>query len=92
MAATRTRGSWAPRGTDIAVAFGVFGASVVNLATQDEAAGISDIPVAGFIMLAIGSTALLWRRSRSLHVLAVALGMTVVWMALPGECDEPRIG
>ncbi len=63
-----------------------FGVSVVNLAAQD-AAGISEIPVAGFLMLAIGSVALFWRRSRSLAVLGVALAMTVAWMALgyPGN-------
>ncbi len=75
-----------PVGVDVAVAVGVFGVSVVNLAAQD-AAGISEIPVAGFLMLAIGSVALFWRRSRSLAVLGVALAMTVAWMALgyPGN-------
>ena len=71
---------------DVAVAVVVFGASVVNVASQD-AAGISEIPVAGFLMLAIGSVALFWRRSRSLAVLGVALVMTVAWTAFgyPGN-------
>jgi signal transduction histidine kinase len=75
-----------PRGVDVAVAIVVFGASVVNVASQDGD-GISAIPVAGFLLLAIGSVALLWRRSRSLAVVGVALVMTVVWMALghPGN-------
>jgi signal transduction histidine kinase len=74
------------RGVDIAVAVVVFVISVVNLAAQD-AAGISEIPGAGFLLLAVGSGALLWRRSRSVAVLAVALAMTVVWMVLdyPGN-------
>jgi hypothetical protein len=46
-----------PRGVDIAVAVGVFGASVVNVATQDPATEIADIPVAGFLLLAIASVA-----------------------------------
>ncbi len=71
---------------DVAVAVVVFGASIVNVAAQD-AAGVSEIPVAGFLMLAIGSVALLWRRSRSPAVLGVALAMTVAWMAFgyPGN-------
>ena len=71
---------------DVAVAVVTFGASVVNVAAQDEAA-ISEIPVAGFVMLAIGSTALVWRRSRPIAVLGAALAMTVAWMALgyPGN-------
>ena len=70
-----------PLGGDIALAIVVFGASVLNIAAQDGA-GISGIPIAGFVILAIGSVALYWRRSRSLAVLGVALAMTVVWMAL----------
>ncbi|MDF1598104.1 MAG: histidine kinase, partial [Acidimicrobiia bacterium] len=74
------------RGVDVAVAVVVFGASVVNVAAQD-AAGISEIPVAGFLMLAIGSVALFWRRSRSPTVLGVVLAMTVAWTAFgyPGN-------
>ena len=53
-----------PRGVDVAVAVGVFGASVVNVAAQDGA-GIGEIPVFGFLLLAVGSVALLWRRGRS---------------------------
>jgi len=73
-------------GVDVAVAVVVFGASVVNVASQD-AAGISEIPVPGFLMLAIGSVALFWRRSRSLAVLGVVLAMTVAWTAFgyPGN-------
>lgn len=75
-----------PLGVDVAVAVVVFGASVVNVASQD-AAGISEIPVAGFVMLAIGSVALFWRRSQSLAVLGVALVMTGAWTAFgyPGN-------
>ncbi len=50
-----------PLVVDVAVAVVVFGASVVNVAAQDGV-GISAIPVAGFLMLAIGSVALFWRR------------------------------
>ncbi|MGI9649537.1 MAG: histidine kinase dimerization/phosphoacceptor domain-containing protein, partial [Acidimicrobiia bacterium] len=67
-------------GVDVAVAVAVFGASVANVAAQD-AEGLSEIPEAGFVMLAIGSIALLWRRKRSLAVLGVALVMTVAWTA-----------
>jgi signal transduction histidine kinase len=75
-----------PPGVDVAVVVLVFGASVVNVAAQD-AAGISEIPVAGFLMLAIGSVALFWRRSWPLAVLGVALAMTVAWTAFgyPGN-------
>ena len=67
-----------PLGVDVAVAVIVFGASVVNVATQNGA-GISAIPVAGFLMLAGGSVALLWRRHSSSAVLAVAVVMTAAW-------------
>ncbi|MDH3500406.1 MAG: sensor histidine kinase [Acidimicrobiia bacterium] len=75
-----------PLGVDVAVAVIVFGASVVNVATQDGA-GISAIPVAGFLMLAGGSVALLWRRHSSSAVLAVAVVMTAAWTVLdyPGN-------
>ena len=75
-----------PVGVDVAVAVVAFGASVVNVAAQDGV-GISAIPVAGFLMLAIGSVALVWRRSRPLAVLGVTLAMTVAWMAFsyPGN-------
>lgn len=65
---------------DALVAVLVFGASVVNIAAQ-EAARISDIPTAGFVMLAIASVALFWRRGRSLPVLGVVLAMAVAWTA-----------
>ena len=73
-------------GADVAVAVAVFALSVVNLAAQD-AAGISEIPVTGFLMLAIGSIALFWRRIWSTTVLGVALAMTVAWTAFdyPGN-------
>jgi len=84
--AVRSRLGLTPRGVDIAVAVGVFGASVVNVATQDPA-GAPEIPVAGFLLLGIASVALFWRRRWSLSVLGVALAMTVAWMALdyPGN-------
>jgi signal transduction histidine kinase len=80
------RSRLSPRRVDVAVAVAVFGAGVVNLAAQDDA-GISAIPVAGFLLLAAGSVALWWRRSRSPAVLGVALAMTVAWMVLgfPGN-------
>ncbi len=67
-----------PRGVDAAVASAVFVASVVNVASQD-AAGISEIPIAGFFLLIVASVALLWRRTRSPAVLGVALAMSVAW-------------
>jgi len=75
-----------PTRVDVAVAALVFGASVVNVAAQDGA-GISAIPVAGFVMLAIGSAALFWRRNWPLAVLGAALALTVAWMAFgyPGN-------
>jgi len=75
-----------PRWVDVAVAVVVFAFSVVNVASQDEA-GISEIPAAGFLLLASGSIALLWRRSRPLTVLGVALAMAVAWTMLgyPGN-------
>ena len=75
-----------PTRVDVAVAALVFGASVVNVAAQDGA-GISAIPVAGFVMPAIGSAALFWRRNWPLAVLGAALALTVAWMAFgyPGN-------
>ena len=70
-----------PVGVDVAVAVVVFVFSVVNIAAQD-ATGIAEIPVGGFLLLAAGSVALLWRRSRALAVLGIVLAMTVAWMAL----------
>ncbi|MCP4306739.1 MAG: sensor histidine kinase [bacterium] len=82
-------GRWrlSPLGMDVAVAVVLFGASVVNVANQDPETKFSDIPAAGFLLLAIASTALLWRRGRSLAVLGVALVMTVAWASLgyPGN-------
>ena len=90
---TRARG-WAigdpfrlsPLGVDAAVAFGVFGASVVNVAAQDEIS-ISELPAAGFVLLALSSIALFWRRNWSPTVLGVVLLMTLTWTALgyPGN-------
>ena len=65
-----------PVGMDVAVVVVVFGASVINIAAQDATA-ISGIPVAGFLLLAIGNVALFWRRSWPLAVLGVALATTV---------------
>ena len=75
-----------PLGADVAVAVAVFAVSVVNLADQDGI-GIFELPVAGFLLLAIGSVALFWRRRWSPSVLGVALAMTVTWTALgyPGN-------
>jgi signal transduction histidine kinase len=75
-----------PLGVDMALAVVVFGASVVNVPAQD-ATGISEIPVAGFLMLAISSVALVWRRRWSLAALGVALAMSVTWTAFdyPGN-------
>jgi signal transduction histidine kinase len=84
--AIRDRLRLSPVGMDVAVVVVVFGASVVNVAAQDGVA-ISEIPVAGFLMLAIGSVALFWRRSWPLAGLGVALAMTVAWTAFgyPGN-------
>jgi signal transduction histidine kinase len=77
---------FSPLGVDVALVVVVFGASVVNVAVQD-AVGISEIPVAGILMLAIGSGALFWRRTWPLAVLGLALTMTVAWAAFgyPGN-------
>jgi signal transduction histidine kinase len=77
---------FSPLGVDVAVVVVVFGASVVNVAVQDGV-GISEIPVAGILMLAIGSGALFWRRTWPLAVLGFALTMTVAWAAFgyPGN-------
>lgn len=78
--ATGSRFRLPPHWVDIVVAATVFGASVVNVATQDPEAGISDIPVAGFLLLTIASVALYWRRTVPTAALGAALVMTVVWM------------
>ncbi len=51
-----------PLGVDVAVAVVVFGASIVNVATQPPGVSTWDIPIAGFVMLAIASIAVVWRR------------------------------
>jgi len=73
-------------GADIAVAVAVFAVSVVNL-TDQGGIGIFELSVAGFLLLAVGSVALFWRRRWSPTVLGVALAMTVTWAALgyPGN-------
>ncbi len=75
-----------PLGVDVAIAAAVFAASAMNVAAQDGA-GISAIPIAGFVMLATSSVALCWRRRWSPLVLGVALVMTVAWTAFgyPGN-------
>ena len=70
-----------PPVVDALIAAAVFGASLVNIAVQAEAP-ISEIPAAGFLLLAVASIALLWRRSRALAVLGVALAMALAWVAL----------
>ena len=81
-----SRSPVSPAVVDVAVAVVVFVFSVANVAAQD-ATGIAEIPVGGFLLLAAGSVALLWRRSRALAVLGIVLAMTVAWMALgyPGN-------
>jgi len=79
--AIQTRFGLSPAGWDLAVAIVVFGASVVNVATQDSA-GISKIPIAGFVMLAAASVALFWRRHEPLAALGVALALALAWTAL----------
>jgi signal transduction histidine kinase len=85
--ATGGRFRLSPLGIDIAIAVVVLGLSIVNVATQDPSAGISDMPIAGFLLLAMASVALFWRRSRPLVVLGVALAMAALWTALgyPGN-------
>ena len=75
-----------PVGVDVAVAVLVFGVSIVNVAAQDGA-GISRIPVAGYLLLAIGCVALFWRRRWPLAVLGLALANSFAWTALdfPGN-------
>lgn len=75
-----------PSTADVLLAGVVLAASVVNVASQD-AVGIGEIPIVGFLLLASGSIALAWRRSRPVVVVGVALAMTGVWMALghPGN-------
>lgn len=77
----RTRFGLTQAPWDLAVAIVVFGASVVNVATQDSV-GLSKIPIAGFVLLAVASVALFWRRREPLAVLGVALAMALAWTAL----------
>lgn len=76
-----------PSAVGVVVALVLFAASVVNVSTQDPTTEVSDIPVAGFLILALASAALFWRRSLSVAVLGVALVMTGAWTALgyPGN-------
>ncbi len=69
------------RPTNVVVAVAVFGASIINIAVQAETP-ISEIPAAGFLLLALASIALLWWRSRSLAVLGVALAISLSWAVL----------
>ena len=75
-----------PLSVDIAFAVVIFIASIVNLANQDGS-GVAAIPVVGFVMLALSSVALVWRRRFSLVALGAALAMTVIWVAaeFPGN-------
>ena len=69
-----------PIARDILFVVGLFGASVVNVSTQDEV-GVGAIPILGFALLAGSSVALLWRRSHPIIVLGVAVAMSAVWTA-----------
>ncbi|MCP3995861.1 MAG: sensor histidine kinase [bacterium] len=70
----------------VIVAVLTFVAAVVNLSTQ-ATIEITDIPIGGFVLLALGSAGLLWWRSRPLAVFAVSLVMTLIWLAVnyPGN-------
>jgi signal transduction histidine kinase len=82
----RGRFGLSPLWADVVVAVAVFPLSVVNVATQDGVE-LSEIAIAGFVMLALGSVALFWRRTWPLVAFGVALAMTVAWTALghPGN-------
>ena len=70
----------------VAVAIGTFVFAVVNLSTQAKI-DIADIPAGGFVLLAVGSVALFWWRSRPVAVFCVVVAMTLAWFALgyPGN-------
>ena len=70
----------------ITIAVVTFAAAIVNVSTQAEI-DIADIPAGGFILLTIGSGALLWWRRRPPPVFGVALAMTIIWLAVdyPGN-------
>ena len=70
----------------VAVAVGTFVFAVVNLSVQANI-DVADIPAGGFVLLAFGSVALYWWRSRPLAVFGVACVMTLAWFAFsyPGN-------
>jgi signal transduction histidine kinase len=75
-----------PRAANAALAVGVFVLEVVGILTRavDEADSFSlslltDVPVASYVLLAVSSIALLWRRNQPLPVLAATLSASLVW-------------
>lgn len=75
-----------PRSSDALLAVLVFVLEVVGILSRavqesDEfsLSMLGDIPTATYLLLALSSVALLWRRSQPLVVLAVTLGASLVW-------------
>lgn len=63
-----------PRGADAVLAFLAFVATVLH-SPEDHAfsRAVSDVPIAGYIVITVASAALYWRRSQPLVVLGVIL-------------------
>lgn len=75
-----------PHSADAALAAGAFVLEVVGIvgqtaqeADQFDVSMLGDVGAATYLLLAAGSIALLWRRSRPLAVLATTLAASLVW-------------
>lgn len=75
-----------PRSSDAALAVIVFILEVIGILSRaaDEAGGFDlrlfeEVPLGVYLLLAVSSVALLWRRSRPLIVLVVTLTASLVW-------------
>lgn len=75
-----------PRSSDVALAVVVFCLEVIGVlsrAVQESntfsLSMLGDVPAATYLLLAISSVALLWRRARPLVVLSITLAAGLVW-------------
>lgn len=86
-----------PRSSDAALAVIVFILEVIGILSRaaDEAGGFDlrlfeEVPLGVYLLLAVSSVALLWRRSRPLIVLVVTLTASLVWDVI-GYAEGPSL-
>ncbi len=86
MTAVTSNPARSPRSGDVAIALVTFGLEIAGILSRAanetgefSISTLGEIPAATFLLLAISSLALLWRRANPLIVLGVTLGASLVW-------------